>query len=437
MSEPGSDESAEAPPTFPVLGNLAFAGALRASMDERCADGQNLALLLIECGVVGQIDATWGYHVGDAVRNRIAAALRAEVLRPGDLLGDLGRDDFACVLSPVDGPAVALLAAEKSLRALGNPFWIGEDEIYARPSIGISMHPAHGDDIDSLLQRAKSACAVARGETSHAAVYAEEQENPEASRLLYENRLRTAVSDDALEIAYQPQYDLRLGQIMGVESVLCWRGQAREPIPADDAFAAAESAGRVTDMLSSILNRALRNCSEFRYSAGLDLRIGVNVPGRALLHTELPDVIARALGTWGLRPGRLIIEVGETSVLVAEPAAQETLARLKEIGVKLSIDDPGLALSSLFWLAPLSFQEIKIDVTLARNLAGAPKSEHILKAMIELAHGLELEVVAVRVADEAAADKLKALGCDYMQGDYRGPALDAEGFVKRFGLDEG
>lgn len=437
MSVAGSGEPVATSQGSSVAGTSALLEALRSRIEERRADGRNLALLLIECGVIGPIDAAWGYHVGDAVRGRIAAALRAEVLRPSDLLGDLGRDDIACVLSPVDGSEVALLAAEKSLRALGNPYWIGEDEIYARPSIGIAMYPAHGDQPESLLQQAKSACALARGESSRTAVYAKEQENPEATRLLYENRLRAAVADDALELVFQPQYDLRLGQIMGAESLLRWRDSAHRLIPADDAFAAAESAGRVTDLLSSILNRALRNCSEFRYSAGLDLRIGVNLPGRALLHAELPDVVARALGTWGLRPGRLIVEIGETSALAAEPAARDTLAQLKEVGVKLSIDDPGLAISSLFWLAPLSFQEIKIDVALVRDLAGEPKSERILQAIIELAHNLELEVVAVRVADDIAAARLKELGCDYMQADYRGPALDAEGFVARFGFNEG
>jgi len=428
--------SVEAPADAPIAGPFAFVAALRERIGEPAAEPRNLALLVIECGVIGHIDAAWGYHVGDAVRARIAAALRAEVLRDGDLLGDLGRDDFACALSPVDGPEVALLAAEKSLRALGNPFWIGEDEIYARPSIGIAMYPAHADQPESLLRQAKSACAAARGEPGHAAVYAAQQENPESSRLVYENRLRTAVSDDALELAFQPQYDLRLGQIMGAESMLRWRNPAHGLIPAGDAFAAAQSAGRVADLLSSLLNRALRNCSEFRYSAGLDLRIGVNIPGRALLHTELPDVVERALATWGLRPGRLVLEIGETSLLGAEPAARESLERLKQLGVKLSIDDPGLSLSSLFWLATLSFTEIKIDVATARDPAGEPKSARILQTIIELSHRLELEVVALCVANAAAAAKLKELGCDYMQADYRGPALDAGGFVERYGFNE-
>jgi len=416
---------------------IPFLGGLRACIEERRADGRNLAVLLMECGVIGRIDGVWGYHVGDAVRARIVASLRAEVLRPDDLVGDVGRDHFACVLSTVEGPAVALLAAEKILRALSVPSWIGEEEIYTRPSIGIAMYPADGDQAESLLQRAKSACVVARSQTSHVAAYAEDQENPEASRLLYENRLRTAVTEDALELVFQPQYDLRLGQIMGVESLLRWRDAALGVIRAEDAFAAAESAGAVTGLVSSVLNRALRNCSEFRYSAGLDLRIGVNLPGRALLHTELPDVVERALGTWSLRPGRLIIEIGETSVLADDTVAQKTLVRLKELGVKLSIDDAGLALSSLFWLATMPFQEIKIDVALARNLAGVPKSERILQSLIELAHHLKLDVVALGVADDAAATRLKELGCDYMQADYKGPALEPKAFVAQFGFNEG
>ena len=437
MSEAVPAEPAATSGGPPASDEIRFLEGLRRGIEERRADGRNLAVLLMECGVVGRIDGVWGYHVGDAVRGRVIAALRAEVLRPDDLVGDMGRDDLACVLSAVDGPAVALLAAEKSLRALNTPFWIGDEEIYARPAIGIAMFPAHGEDAESLLQRGKSACIVARSETGHIAVYADAQENPEASRLLYENRLRTAVSEDALELVFQPQYDLRFGQMMGVESLLRWRDGSRGVIPAGDVFAAAQSAGSVTALVSSVLNRALRNCSEFRYSAGLDLRIAVNFPGRALLHTELPEVVERALRTWNLRAGRLVIEIGETSVLSTDAVARETLGRLKALGVKLSIDDTGLALSSLFGLATMPFQEIKIDVPVAGDPAAVPQAERILQSLIELAHHLKLEVVAVGVADDAAADRLKELGCDFMQADYKGPALDPKGFVARFGFNEG
>jgi len=411
--------------------------ALNRKIEDRQADGSNLAVLLVECGVISRIDAVWGYHIGNAVRDRVAAMLGTDVLRPGDLVTEMGRDDFACVLSTVEGPAVAQLAAQKLLRALGAPFWIGEEEIYASPAIGIAMYPAHGDQADILLQRAKNACACARDLTGRIAEYAEDQDNSAATILLYENRLRTAVSEDALELVFQPQYDLRRGQVMGAEGLLRWPDPTLGMIAAEQAFAAAESADRVPDLLSSILNRALRNVSEFRYSAGLDLRIGIKLPARALRHIDLVDVVQRALGTWSRRPGTLILEIGETSVLDTEPATRETLVRLKEVGVKLSIDDPQLTVASLFWLATMPFQEIKIDVSALGNLAGAPKPERILRSFIELAHHLKLDVVAVGAADEAMAAQLKELGCDYMQADFKGPALDPIKFVERFGFNEG
>ncbi|MCE9639798.1 MAG: GGDEF domain-containing phosphodiesterase [Betaproteobacteria bacterium] len=435
MSDPESAGGSSAQ-DFQAGEAIPFLDALRGKLEERRADGGNLAVLLIECGVISRIDAVWGYHVGDAVRGRVGASLRADVLRPGDLVGEMGRDDFAFVLSTVEGPGVALLAAKKSLRAMNAPFWIGDEEISASPAIGIAMCPADGDQVEVLLQRAKSACTLARDLPGRVAEYEENQENPAASKLLYENRLRTAVAEDALELLFQPQYDLRLGQVMGAESLLCWSDPSLGMVSSEEAFAAAESAGIVPDLLSSILNRALRNISELRYSAGLDLRIGVKLPARALLHTELPDVVQRALGTWSRRPGSLILEIGETSVLGEEAIARETLGRLKELGVKLSIDDAGMALSSLFLLATLPFQEIKIDVSSSRDLAGEAKSERILQSIIELAHFLRLAVVAVGVADEAAAARLKELGCDYMQADFKGPAVDPQGFVERFGFSE-
>ena len=124
-------------------------------------------------------------------------------------------------------------------------------------------------------------------------------------------------------------------------------------------------------------------------------------------------------------------------MLSTDAVARETLGRLKALGVKLSIDDTGLALSSLFGLATMPFQEIKIDVPVAGDPAAVPQAERILQSLIELAHHLKLEVVAVGVADDAAADRLKELGCDFMQADYKGPALDPKAFVARFGFNEG
>jgi diguanylate cyclase len=424
----GLDQACAAP--VPAA-EIPFLDRLRHCIEQRRADGQSLALLLVDCGVVGRIDALWGYQAGDAVRARIVASLRAGVLRPDDFAGELGRDDLACVLSAVEGPQLALLAAEKSLRTMSAPLWLGEAEVYASPSVGIALFPATADSAETLLQQARSACAAAAGLSGHVALYDIGQISRE-SPLVEEGRLRSAIADDTLELVFQPQFDLRFGQMMGVEAMLRWRDGKRDLVSMRDAVAAAEAAGLVSKMISSLLNRALRNCSEFRQRAGLDLRIAINLPARGLLEPGLPELVERALRTWSLRPGRLVLEIEDVSALEAHAQAQAAILRLHQTGVKLSIDDPHASLSSLFWLATMPFQELKIDLSIARDWFGQARSEGVLRSLIELVHHLELHVVATAVADDAAAARLLELGCDFMQADFKGPPVDPEEFVVRF-----
>lgn len=413
-----------------------FFELLRESLDRRTPEAKPLAVLIVECGVIGRIDAVWGYQVGDAVRQRVSSLLHAEILRPGDFFTAIGRDEFACVLPTVEGPTVALLAANKCLRTLNAPFWVGEEEVYANPAVGVAICPDHADRAESLLQRARSACSIARGLPGRISAYDADQDLVAESKLLVESRLRTAVSDNTLDLVFQPQYDLRLGQVMGAEALLQWPDASLGLVEVEQAFAAAESVDQVSDLASSILNRALRNVSEFRYSAGLDLRIGVRLPGSALRHPELVDVIQRSLGTWSRRPGTLILGISQTSALLADPTARDNLLRIKEIGVKLAIDDPTMRIASFFRLVELPFQELRFDVSAAGDPTTAPKSERILRAIIDVAHQVRLSVLAIGVTDEDAAARLKALGCDFMQADFKGPAVGPKAFVERYGFSE-
>lgn len=428
-SDPAGPDAGSAAP--PSAAEIPFLERLRRCLEQRRADGHSLALLLVDCGVIGRIDALWGYAIGDAVRARIAASLRTEVLRSDDFVGELGRDEIACVLSVVEGPQLALLAAEKSQRTMNAPLWLGEAEVYASPSVGIALFPGSADSAESLLRQARSACAAASGLANHIALYDEAQDS-RTSPLIEEGRLRSAIAEDALELVFQPQFDLRFGQIMGVEAMLRWRDGGRGLVAMRDAIAAAEAGGMVTKMISSLLNRALRNCSEFRQRAGLDLRIAINLPSRSLLEPGLPELVERALRTWSLRPGRLMLEIADLAVLQAHAEAQAAILRLHEIGVKLSIDDARAPLSSLFWLATMPFQELKIDLAIARNWAGEARSEAVLRSLIELVHHLKLDVVAVGVADDAAAARLLELGCDFMQADFKGAPVNPEEFVSLF-----
>lgn len=411
----------------------AFLDQLRARVEQRRADGKGLALVFLDCGIIGRIDGIWGYAAGDAVRDHFASRLRSNVLREGDLMGEIGRNGIACVLDAVQSDGVALLAAEKILNALAMPVLAGDDEIYPRPATGIAVFPGHGDNEVTLLQHARTACRVARDRAERVAVYSELHDEPEIGQLRYESRLRGSIVAEALELVFQPQMEFRTGMLSGVETLLRMGGGDTGIVPARDAFAAAESAGLVSDLTARMLNASMRSCADFRDAGGLNLRFGVNLTAKSLRQPGLPDAVSRALDTWNLRPGRLVIEVNETALLEASADSCNALRRLKEIGTRLSIDDAGAGYASLAFLATLPFDEVKIDLSRVPDMLNVPKHDGLVQSMIELAHRMKFEVVAEGVDSEAVAARIKELGCDYMQGRHVSPPLDSGGVIREFG----
>jgi diguanylate cyclase (GGDEF)-like protein len=416
-------------------GQAALTARLDASIAARLADGQQLALLYVDCGVIDRIDGVWGYLVGDAVRERLGARLKSEVLREQDLLGDPGRDGFACVLTTLQSAGVALLAAEKILRTLDAPLWVDVNEIFARPAVGIALYPEHADNAIALLQRARTAANAARDRPERFALYSAEQERDEAELLLYENRLRAAISQDAIDIVFQPQLDLRSNLLVGAESQLRWRDAKLGAVPVEKAIAVAESAGLVNEVTLWLVNGALRNCRHFRDAAGLDLRVGVKLSAKSLRQSDLPDFVGSALKTWNLRPSRLALEITETAILARSLESVETLQRLRGVGVRLCLDDASAGYHALSWLATLPFHELKIDLAAVGNVAEVPQKLSLVRSLIELAHQLKLEAVVAGVEDEATKALLKDLRCDLAQGSAIGVPLDAAAFIKQHRAD--
>jgi len=416
-------------------GMAEFTERLQAVAESRRAAGEQLAMLFIDCGVVGRIDGVFGYDVGDGVRERLRARLRTEVLRAQDLIGDPGRDELVCVLLNVRGEGVAVLAAEKILRSLDQPLWVGADELYARPAVGIALLPDHAEGAVALLQRAKTACRAAREQPGRFAVYAPDQEGLDSELLLYENRLRAAVAQDALDIVFQPQWDQRTGLVVGAESQLRWRDASLGPVPVEKAIGAAESAGLVNELTLWMVNGALRNCRHFRDAAGLDLRVGVTLSAKSLRQADLPDFVASALRTWNLRPSRLALEITETAVLAHSLESVETLKRLRDAGVRLTLDDPRAGYVSLSWLSTLPFHEWRIDLANVGDIVESPPRLALVHSLVELAHRLKMEVLVAGVDDERTAAALKPLGCDLLQGRHLGEPRDAPAFAKAYRAD--
>jgi len=412
-----------------------FMAQADACVAARLADGGQMALLFVDCGVIGRIDGVWGYVVGDGVRNRLGARLRTEVLRAQDILGHPGRDEFACVLASLQSSGVATLAAEKLLRALDQPLWVDVDEVYARPAVGIAVFPEHGTSAVELLQRARTASRAARERPERYALYSADQERSEVELLLYENRLRAAIAQDALDIVFQAQRDARTGLIVGAESQLRWRDASLGAVPVAKAIAAAESAGLVNEVTLWLVNGALRNCRQFRDAAGLDLRVGVTLSAKSLRQADLPDFVLSALKTWNLRPSRLSLEITETQVLATSLESVETLQRLRAAGVRLSLDDPGAGYASLAWLATLPFHELRVDLADIGDIVDSPQHLALVRALVELAHRLKMEVLVAGVENEESVARLKPLGCDLIQGAVIGKPLETLEFIRKFRVD--
>jgi EAL domain-containing protein (putative c-di-GMP-specific phosphodiesterase class I) len=313
------------------------------------------------------------------------------------------------------------------------PVLAGEDEIYARPVIGVAVFPGHGDSEVTLLQHARMASRLARNRAERVVVYAEAHQTPEIELLRAESLLRGAIVTETLDLLFQPQIEFRTGLISGVETLLRLDGAGRDIVSARAALETAQSAGLANELTGRILNSAMRSCADFRDAAGLNLRFGVNLTANSLRQPGLPDVVSRALDTWNLRPGRLVIEVNQTAMLEASPEAGKALQRLKEIGTRLSIDDPDAGFASLAYLATLPFDEMKIDLSRVPDMLSAPKQDSLVQSLIELAHRIRLEVVAEGVDSEAVAARIKEHGCDYMQGRHVSPPLDAAGVIRDFG----
>jgi diguanylate cyclase (GGDEF)-like protein len=418
-----------------AFGLADFMAQVDACLAARIADGRQMALLFVDCGVIGRIDGVWGYVVGDGVRERLGARLRTEVLRAQDLIGHPGRDQFICVLADLHSAGVATLATEKLLRALDQPLWVDVEEVYARPAVGIAVYPEHGESGVELLQRARVSARAARERPERFALYSADQERSEVELLLYENRLRAAISQDALDIVFQAQRDVRSGVVVGAECQLRWRDASLGAVPMDKAIAAAESAGLVNEVTLWLVNGALRNCRQFRDNAGLDLRVSVTLSAKSLRQADLPDFVLSALKTWNLRPSRLSLEITDTAVLAASLESVETLQRLREAGIRLSLDDPGAGYASLAWLATLPFHELRVDLASIGSIVDSPQHLALVRALVEFAHRLKMDVLVAGVDDAASAARLETLGCDLIQGAMTSAPLETPEFIEKFRED--
>jgi diguanylate cyclase len=390
-----------------------------------------VALLLLDIDNFKEINDTFGHQIGDGLLGQVGPRLQDQ-LDAGDLIARLGGDEFGLLLPDADVEratkvADALLRVERPFVIDGHPF-----EMTA--SIGIAVFPQHGSTAELLLQRADVAMYVAKRSGNSYAVYRPEDDPYDASRLVLQAELRRAISLREIILYYQPQISIATGAVTGLEALARWRHGDRGWIPPAEFIPVAERMGLIKPLTAWLIELAAQQVVDWQAS-GVIVPVAINVSMRNLLDPRFPKALSDAIAAAGADARNMKLEITE-SALMTEPArVLETMNQLRALGFAFSIDDFGTGYSSLAYLQRLPVEEIKIDRSFVGELSMDAGSAAIVRATIELAGSLGLNVVAEGVEDEATWRNLKRLGCTTAQGYFLShpmPAGEVEGWMREW-----
>ncbi|HXO67262.1 MAG TPA: EAL domain-containing protein [Candidatus Dormibacteraeota bacterium] len=382
-----------------------------------------VGVLLMDLDRFKDVNDTLGHEAGDQLLTSFAVRMN-EVLRSSDTVARLGGDEFGILPAEVESLDGLIVAAKKILDAVDKPFEILDTTIQVEASIGIAYSPDHGSDVGTLMRRADIAMYVAKKAKSRYAVYATEHEGQINKRIRLFSELRHGIAGGELFLEYQPKIDLASGRTIGVEALVRWVHPTSGLIVPEELIPLAEESGLIGPLTTWVLNDALRQIHVWQ-EMGIDLIGSVNLSGTNLLEPDLAEVLAGLLRTWKIGPGKLILELTESTLISS--ASDQMLRHLRRLRVGLSIDDYGTGYSSLVRLRRLPLTELKLDQTFVGGITAVRKDKEIVRATINLGHRLDLSISAEGVTDEATLCMLAELGCDSAQGYYiAAPMLPSE-----------
>jgi len=386
-------------------------------------NSERMVLIMSDLDRFKEINDTLGHHVGDLILQQAAQRLFS-VFRKTDTVARLGGDEFG-VLLPDTSAEQAKALAEKVMQEFQQPFIAEGQKLSVGISQGLAEFPSHGDDVNILIQRADIAMYQAKRMGGGYAVYNPREDVHSVRRLALMTDLRNAINNHELKLHYQPKASLASGRLVGVEALLRWDHPERGPIPPEDFIPLAEQTGLLKPLTAWVLETAFRQCVAWS-EGGLMLPTAVNISVQNLYDSMIQNTIARLVNQHRVSTDCLVLEITESDIMIDPIRARETLVRLSEMGVHLSVDDFGTGYSSLSYLKQLPAEEIKIDRSFVMEMCEDDNDAVIVRATIDMAHSLGLTVVAEGVENEAIWKKLALMGCDVAQGYFISEPVSAE-----------
>ena len=407
----------------------AFLETLERELHRSKVGNKKFAVLFMDLDAFKRINDTLGHNVGDILLKIVSERLR-ETIRPSDLLSRadhshnlarLGGDEFTILIPDLDRVENALNVAHRVKEAMRRPFLIEGHEIFVTASIGISLFPEDGDDCDSLLKFADTAMYHAKNcGKNNAKLYSSSLTMQIMSHVKLEVGLRKALKNDELYLLYQPQIDVRSSEIVGVEALVRWRHPERGIISPTEFIPLAEETGLIVPIGEWVLRTACQQARLWQRQTQRQIRTAVNLSAKQFKDENLAQIVLSALHDTGLDPKMLELELTEGTLMDDAKATMATLEQLRAIGVYLSIDDFGTGYSSMNYLKRFDVRALKIDKSFICGLPQDSENAAITRAIIAMAHGLKMVVVAEGVETDAQLVLLEEYGCDMVQGFYLG-----------------
>jgi diguanylate cyclase (GGDEF)-like protein len=415
-------------PLTKLPNRLLFGDRLAHSLSVAGRRGEMVAVVFLDLDHFKSVNDTLGHSTGDALLNSVAKRLTCS-LRDVDTIARMGGDEFTILVTGLTAPQQAEVVAERILQVFSKPFDVDGQEIFATPSIGVSLYPSDGTDAETLVKNADMAMYRAKesGRNNYH-IYAQDSRYATAERITLGSRLHRAVEQKEFILHYQPRLDIKTGRMLGMEALVRWQNPDIGMVLPAEFIPFAEDIGLIVPIGELVLHEACTQNKAWQDAGLLPMQVAVNVSARQFHQGDILNTVRKALDETGLVPSCLELELTESTLMKDAESTVGILNELKSMGVGLSIDDFGTGYSSLSYLKRFPIDAVKIDQSFVRDITASPDDAAIAGAVIAMAHSMKLNVVAEGVETLEQLEFLRAIGCDEVQGYFVSQPVAASQF---------
>ncbi|WP_416199182.1 EAL domain-containing protein [Sporanaerobacter sp.] len=392
--------------------------------------GNRLAVLYFDIDRFKDINDTLGHDTGDHILNLVGKRIE-NIIKDGDILARFGGDEFLILMKNIEDENEVVEFAKQVLDKMSEPFLLSRYKHFLTASVGVSIYPEGGKDFTTLVKNADMAMYRAKKSGgNNLYIYNKELSDIEINKVKTISQLRRAVERNEFELYYQPKIDINSGEVQGMEALIRWNSPDKGLIGPNHFIPIAEEMGLILPIGEWVLREACRQNKAWMDKGYKPIRVSVNISGVQFQQKDFVDIVENILESTGLESQYLELEITESIAMTDIKYTIEVLKKMKSLGVYISIDDFGTGYSSFSYLKEMSVDELKIDRTFIMDVNTNTKNMSIVKAIIHLAHELNLQVTAEGAETIEHIQFLKENNCDKVQGYFYSKPVSSKGFEK-------